>query len=723
MQNQSAFLSKLNPVQRQACKSINGPQLLLAGAGSGKTRVLTFKIAHLIEHHNVDSSQILGVTFTNKAAKEMKERIHQLLPSSHPLPWIGTFHSICLKILKRYSHHIGFTNQFTIYDTSEQKKVIKQILKEQNEPLGINTPSHIKEVISYYKNKNLTPEQAQKRKENQDEKHLREIFIYDCYQKLLLKQNSMDFDDLIFNTETLLKKIPEIQEVYQKYFQYIFIDEFQDTNKSQFDLICLLLNKKKNITVVGDEDQSIYKWRGADIQNILSFQKYFPNSKTIKLEQNYRSSSNILNLANSVIKNNTERLGKKNWTNNSAGDLVELKVCQDETEEANWVAKKILSCQDFKSIAILYRTNAQSRTLEEQLIKNRIPYVILKGTRFYERKEIKDILAYLQILINPQDDNSLKRIINTPKRTIGLKTIEDLTLISQQQSISLYECLQRINEWSFGKATHKINSFVKMIEFFKQKEKETSLSQLIELVITQSGYEEMLQLSKEHDMLSQLDNVKELVASAEDFCNQIENPTLSLYLQELSLFSDNDTISTQETVSLMTVHSSKGLEFNFVFLTGLEEELFPLSSDEIEEERRLFYVATTRAEKKLCLTSTQSRRVWGNTQFKRLSRFIKEIDTQYLEYSDPIESKKNQEFFSFSGLEYDESSYFQDQTYDEFETQAPSFKKGQKVYHQHFGNGKITRVDGTGEMAKVSVDFQGTTKRLVVKFSNLSLVY
>ena len=724
MPDSYSLLENLNPIQRKACESIHGPQLLLAGAGSGKTRVLTYKIAYLIQQKQVDSTRILAVTFTNKAAREMKERITTILQSSTPLPWVGTFHSVCLKFLKRYAHLLGYTNQFSIYDSDEQKKVLKQILKEQNEPPGQNTPTSLKEVISHYKNKNLSPQDARSNSD-QDEEELREIFFYEQYQEMLKKQNAMDFDDLILNTANLLKQETQVQTTFQNHFQYLFIDEFQDTNNSQFNVIRMLLNQEQNITVVGDEDQSIYKWRGADIQNILSFQKYFPKTITIKLEQNYRSSSNILNLANSVIKNNTERLGKKNWTSNEKGDIPILKITQDEREEAHWVALEIKnSLINFDSTAILYRTNAQSRSIEEELLRQRIPYTIVKGTRFYERKEIKDILAYLQIIINPQDNNNVKRIINLPKRSIGLKTIENISNASKKNAISFYECLQKIDQLVPGK-NQKIHAFTHLIESFKPKLNDMALSQFVELVIQQTGYEEMLQLSKETDSVTRLENLNELIAAADDFSNTTEEDNLTNFLQEISLFTSYDEVSQEKKISLMTIHSAKGLEFKRVFLTGLEEELFPLNSDDLEEERRLFYVATTRAEEKLYLSSARSRRAWGNTQFKRPSRFLKEINSEFLEQIND-ELKNSTTTSKFSSQNSDSSfndTFSNEPNYENFLEEDFQMKKSQKVYHPHFGNGIVLKVEGKGEATKVTVDFQGVLKKLAIKYANLSIVY
>ena len=714
----------LNTIQLEGVNSISGPCLLLAGAGSGKTRVLTYKIAHLIKNHHISPNRILAVTFTNKAAKEMKERVGQLIGSAENMKWVGTFHSICVRILRIYGDKIGYSNNFTIYDSDDQKKIVKQILKLAEEPDHGIQPGRLKQHIGYCKNKSISPTKDKEMAENEEDYRL--SFLYQKYQEELIKQNAMDFDDLINNVILLLKQDNNLKQKWQDYFQYLFVDEYQDTNKSQFLLVSLLLGSHQNITVVGDEDQSIYGWRGADISNILSFQKIFSKAKVIKMEQNYRSTSNIIGLAGSVIKNNTERLGKTVWTNNTSGDLVDLKFCEDDISEGRWIAHQINQSEfKFKDIAIFYRTNSQSRILEDGLRYQRIPYVIFGGTRFYDRKEIKDILAYLHIINNSKDNINFLRIINTPKRNIGDKSIEKLIDIAIQNSISYQEALLRFEEWRFPNGfKKKISPFATLIKKLTLTEKEMDLPNFIEEVITSSGYLIELESSNDLKTSDRVDNIQELVSAGYDF--QKRNPDLKLqhFLEEVSLATSVDNAQ-GNGVSLMTIHSSKGLEFQRVFLAGAEENLFPISDEEkeLEEERRLFYVAVTRAEKKLSISTCSTRRIWGKTSFQTPSRFLEEADQKYFNSLDikPTNSFKKtpQSWENSFDNKPSNDDYINQDIYQEGQLNHP-FKKGLIVQHNHFGQGKIISLRGEGEDTNITIRFASGVRKLKLKYANLS---
>lgn len=727
----SSILSqaKLNSVQLEAATAYEGPQLLLAGAGSGKTRVLTYKIASLIQDQQVYPNRILAVTFTNKAAQEMQRRIGQILGNTQPMTWMGTFHSLCAKILRIHGSAIGYDSNFTIYDTEDQKKTLKRVLKAQGEGDGGIEPNSLKYVISQYKNKNILPTQARADADGPDEE--RYSFLYQCYQKELESNNAMDFDDLICQTNRLLREHEDVREKLRSTFQYILIDEFQDTNRAQFELVQHWLGAHQNITAVGDEDQSIYGWRGADISNILSFQKKFPGSKVIKMEQNYRSSGNILKAASSVIDNNTERLGKKIWTENPMGDLISLKSFENENEEALSVVQAMEASEySPRDTAIFYRTNAQSRVLEDQLRRKKIPYVILGGIRFYDRKEVKDILAYLQVLSNPKDSMSLGRVINVPKRGIGQKSIETLVDVALEQNIPLYHALERLEEWDLSPAVRKKMQPVGVLfKRWNEKKELLPLPDLIEMVLEESGYRTMLEDSDTSESLDRLSNIEELTSAAEDFLERQPEGGLDGFLQEISLFTQGDNGKGQgEAVTLMTIHSAKGLEFPQVFLTGLEEGLFPMSrdgEDQLEEERRLFYVAVTRAEQSLHLSYAESRRVWGQTTYQAPSRFIHEVDPSCLK-QEPKKAKARMFPNRSNGKYYDPV----DQDLPDYDTQVDyedvdqslAFYPGQQVYHSKFGEGTLINTEGYGEQAKATVRFGSEVKKLVLKYAKLSVL-
>lgn len=630
------LINQLNDRQREAVLHGEGPLLILAGAGSGKTRVLTYRIAYLIKERGVFPGNILAITFTNKAANEMKERIDHLLDGNIEDLWIGTFHSVCVRILRKFIDKIGYSRSFSIYDRDDQITLLKECIKELNLNKDIYKESAILSLISSLKDKQIDPD-------TYTNQHYNEFYnrnvgeIYALYEKRLKANNALDFDDLIVKTVKLFKSDPEVLDYYQRKFKYIFVDEFQDTNKIQYELVKLLSDRYRNICVVGDPDQSIYRWRGADITNILNFEKDFEDGCTILLEQNYRSTQNILTVANHVIKNNLSRKEKNLWTNNEEGQRVAVECLLDEREEANYVVNKIekLLGEGYKpkDFAILYRTNAQSRTFEEILVKRNIPYKIVGGLRFYDRKEIKDILAYLRLIQNSADDLSLKRIANVPKRGIGNATIEKVEAYAGQVGESMYKVLLEIDEIPnlSTRAKSNLRFFVNMINQFMVMSKEMGIKDFIEEVINEVGYIKELEQDSSIEAQTRLDNIREFLSVAVDF--EVNNPdgTLEDFLANISLLSDVDkTEDVDNAVTLLTVHSAKGLEFPVVFMVGMEEGLFPISraledEEELEEERRLCYVAITRAERLLFITYAKLRTIYGNINYTLPSRFLDEI--------------------------------------------------------------------------------------------------
>lgn len=635
------LINQLNDRQREAVLHGEGPLLILAGAGSGKTRVLTYRIAYLIKERGVFPGNILAITFTNKAANEMKERIDHLLDGNIEDLWIGTFHSVCVRILRKFIDKIGYSRSFSIYDRDDQITLLKECIKELNLNKDIYKESAILSLISSLKDKQIDPD-------TYTNQHYNEFYnrnvgeIYALYEKRLKANNALDFDDLIVKTVKLFKSDPEVLDYYQRKFKYIFVDEFQDTNKIQYELVKLLSDRYRNICVVGDPDQSIYRWRGADITNILNFEKDFEDGCTILLEQNYRSTQNILTVANHVIKNNLSRKEKNLWTNNEEGQRVAVECLLDEREEANYVVNKIekLLGEGYKpkDFAILYRTNAQSRTFEEILVKRNIPYKIVGGLRFYDRKEIKDILAYLRLIQNSADDLSLKRIANVPKRGIGNATIEKVEAYAGQVGESMYKVLLEIDEIPnlSTRAKSNLRFFVNMINQFMVMSKEMGIKDFIEEVINGVGYIKELEQDSSIEGQTRLDNIREFLSVAVDF--EVNNPdgTLEDFLANISLLSDVDkTEDVDNAVTLLTVHSAKGLEFPVVFMVGMEEGLFPISraledEEELEEERRLCYVAITRAERLLFITYAKLRTIYGNINYTLPSRFLDEIPKEYV---------------------------------------------------------------------------------------------
>jgi len=715
-----AIKKQLNNIQYSAVIASDGPQLILAGAGSGKTRVLTYKIATLLSVKDIFPSQIMAVTFTNKAAAEMKNRVESILEESLTLKWLGTFHSVCAKILRMYGEHIGYQSNFTIYDREDQKRFIKRLLQAEKEPEQGITPDLLRFKVSEYKNNHQAPKEIRQDAGSIEEERMG--YLYMQYQSGLLKNNAMDFDDLIFQTYLLLKSNREIKEKFNTNIKYILIDEFQDTNKTQFELVRLLLGPHKNITVVGDEDQSIYGWRGADIQNILSFQKFFPKVNTIKLEQNYRSTANILGVASSVIKNNRERLGKTIFTKNLLGEPVILKEHLTDLDEARWIVLDILADNEYLygDTSIFYRTNAQSRVFEDQLRANNIPYVIVGGIRFYDRKEVKDIIAYLNVLNNSKDSVSLGRIINVPKRGIGAKTIEHFADIALENNITLMEALKKYSEFDLKPVTvRKIMSFVELIIDLGSRAEESSITELVGHVIEKSGYRNFLEDDGSSESLDRLANIEELVSAASEFTERNPDSGLEEFLNEISLLTqgDNNTIGNQ-MVTLMTVHSAKGLEFSKVFVSGLEEGMFPLfrqGNENIEEERRLFYVAVTRARKILILSHCQSRRIWGRESHTAGSRFLNEIDPKFIK-TENIRPLLNYESGALKSSIMETENLPE---YEEFSDEQPYYI-GRSVYHGKYGEGTIIKTEGYGDDARVTVKFLDMERKLVVKYAKLT---
>ena len=712
-------LSSLNPQQLSAVKYTEGPILIFAGAGSGKTRVLTHKIAFLIQEKGYQPNQILAVTFTNKAAKEMKLRVQNLLPE---IPVnsikIGTFHSICARILRTEIYKLGYTSVFTIYDQKDVKNLLKDIIKKQNYDLQQFSPSAVNSYISKLKNSMVYPNDLLSQKENFFEKRL--SLIYDEYQKQLKVNNAVDFDDLILLTIKLFENDITTLNKYQKKIKYILVDEYQDTNKTQFQLIQLLSNNKCDICVVGDDDQSIYGWRGADIKNILEFKDNYENPKIFKLEQNYRSTEIILSAAYSVIKNNKNRANKKIWSDKNGGNLISLHLSQDERFEARKIIQNIhleyKNGRNYEELVILYRTNAQSRAIEDELRKNNIPYKIVGGVKFYDRKEIKDILSYLRLIINPKDNLSFERIINFPARGIGKTTINKIKKYAEEEKISLLDTIAK--NLSVGKKQLKsIDSFRNLILDLSLKCKEFNPTEIIKLLIEKIQLKDYYNNQISDENIERWANIEELISTISEYSEINPNLFLKDFLEEVSLLTDIDRWNNENsTVTLMTLHTAKGLEFPVVFICGLEEGLFPIvgaleEENELEEERRLFYVGLTRAMEKVYLTHAQTRRRFGGTpSYNRPSQFIKEIPNKLL---------INEENTIISKPEINYT--YKDKSQNHNNNIPSKFKVGGKVYHKLFGTGTIINIQGIGDEAKFTIKFSGNQiKKLIKKYANLS---
>ncbi|EGD47459.1 ATP-dependent DNA helicase PcrA [Ruminiclostridium papyrosolvens DSM 2782] len=638
------LLSGLNAEQKEAVLHNEGPLLILAGAGSGKTRVLTHRIAYLIEQHGVYPSNILAITFTNKAAREMKERIAGLIGDLSNDMWVGTFHSICIRILRRDIEKLGYDRSFVIYDTQDQQVVIKECLKELNLNDKNFPPKSVLETIGKQKDELIDAEQYEKQYAS-DFRMGKIAKVYKLYEKKLKANNALDFDDIIMNTIKLFERHPEVLEYYQRRFRYILVDEYQDTNTAQYTLVRKMSQAHENLCVVGDDDQSIYGWRGANIRNILDFEKDFKKCCTIKLEQNYRSTQNILDAANHVIGNNTGRKNKSLWTDNKGGSKIVICENDNEHEEALYTAReiqRIISDEDrkYKDFAVLYRINAQSRVLEEMFMREGIPYKIVGGQKFYDRKEIKDIIAYMRLVQNPGDNVSLKRVINVPKRGIGDATVENAEVLAYQTNVSLFTVISNTEEFpSLKRAAQKLGSFSLMINKFRTMKENMSISQLLDVVVEDSGILREYELENTVEAQSRIENIKELKSVALEFEKQSEDNSLEEFLAHISLVSDIDSLQEdQDYVVLMTMHSAKGLEFPVVFIPGLEEGVFPgyraitEGPEQLEEERRLCYVGITRAREKLYMSNARFRTLFGNSSYNRPSRFLAEIPEELVEY-------------------------------------------------------------------------------------------
>lgn len=736
------YLNGLNDRQREAVLHTDGPLLILAGAGSGKTKVVTHKIAYLIEEKGIFPGNILAITFTNKAAAEMKERVARLLSNSVEDMWMGTFHSICVRILRRDIDKIGYNRSFTIYDRDDQITLIKECIKEKNLNKDNYKESSVLAQISKLKDSATDPNEYINH--NYKDFYLRNIGeLYALYQEKLKQYNALDFDDLIIKTVELLRNNLEVRDYYQRRFKYVFVDEYQDTNKIQYELIKLLSEKHKNICVVGDESQSIYGWRGADISNILNFEKDFKGSTTIMLEQNYRSTQKILNLANRVIRHNSERKDKNLWTDNQEGDPIRYEEMSDSEDEALFVGGKIDELikneHNLSDIAILYRTNAQSRSFEDCFIRKNIPYKIVGGLKFYDRKEIKDIVAYLKVLENPLDNISLKRIINVPKRGVGNATIDKLEEIALRNNDSIYGVLlslDSIDELN-NRAKNSLKPFMDMMSMLMAKKETMGIKEFIEEVIDSTGYIKELEKENTIEAQTRIDNIKEFISVAIDFEMRMGESNLEEFLGNVALLSDVDkTADNTNVVTMMTVHSAKGLEFPVVFLVGMEEGLFPItrsleSESELEEERRLCYVAVTRAEKLLYITNAKIRTIYGNVNYTLPSRFIAEM-------GDAIERKEKEslreQLVSVKDLTTTKKEVFKKETFmgNPFTIQAKAEPRtdvsqdvniGDKVKHKKFGIGTIVQVKDRDNDKELVISFDGQgLKRLLLSIAPIEIM-
>lgn len=766
----------LNEEQKDGVFTTEGPVLILAGAGSGKTRVLTHRVAYLIEECGVNPYNIMAITFTNKAAGEMRERIDDMVGYGSESIWVATFHSTCVRILRRYINRLGYDTNFTIYDADDQKTLMKDICKRLQIDTKIHKEKTFLNVISSAKDELVDPIEFTTRAAGDYNKRI-QAQVYMEYQKELKMNNALDFDDLLFKTVELFKLDKDVLASYQERFRYIMVDEYQDTNTAQFELIRLLASKYKNLCVVGDDDQSIYKFRGANIYNILNFEKHFPDAKVIKLEQNYRSTQNILDAANNVIANNIGRKDKALWTDNGSGEKIHFEQLESGYEEADFVARDIVSKvrkgeYTYKDSAILYRTNAQSRLFEERFIVSNIPYKIVGGVNFYSRKEVKDILAYLKTIDNGRDDLAVKRIINVPKRGIGATSITKVTNFAYDHEIPFYTALRQASDIpGLGKAAEKIRPFVLFIQSMRAKlDNGYSLTQLILEIIETTGYVEELEAEGTEEAQARIENIDELISKISSYEEGEENPTLSGFLEEVALVADIDSLDeNSDYVVLMTLHSAKGLEFPNVYLAGMEDGLFPsymsITSDdatnELEEERRLAYVGITRAKERLTITAARSRMVRGETQFNRVSRFVKEIPRHLLAgeiyepktADEPVadnayqRAKKAFRTSATSYSSYGQSEYnqnYQESTFGATKTKTPTYTPvsnqrafasantakasldygvGDRVRHIKFGDGEVMAVVEGGRDYEVTVDFdKAGTKKMFASFAKLKKI-
>ena len=764
-----SIYDKLNEPQREAVYHTDGPLLILAGAGSGKTRVLTHRIAYLIGERGVNPWNILAITFTNKAAEEMRQRVDKLVGFGAESVWVSTFHSACVRILRRFIDRLGYENHFTIYDTDDQKTLIKEVCRKVDVDTKVFKERSLLSAISSAKNEMILPDEFELNAGG-DFAKMKIAKVYREYEAQMRANNALDFDDLLVKTVQLLQTQPDVLESYQERFRYIMVDEYQDTNTVQFQLVSLLAGKYKNLCVVGDDDQSIYKFRGANIRNILDFEHEFPDAKVIKLEQNYRSTGNILNAANSVIANNRGRKEKSLWTENGEGELIRLRQFDTAFDEADFIGEDIKSAVrqggSYNDSAVLYRTNAQSRLLEEKFIAMNIPYKIVGGVNFYARREIKDLLAYLKTIDNGRDDVAVRRIINVPKRGIGLTTINRIQESATERGIGLYEALLAPGLIAgVGRSATKLDSFAALIEYFKTLAEEMNITDLLQEVIEKTGYIESLENEDKEEAKTRKENIDELISKAatyEESCqDKDEKATLSGFLEEVALVADIDSLDEdQEYVVLMTLHSAKGLEFPRVYLAGMEDGLFPGymsinagDREELEEERRLCYVGITRAEQELTLTSARRRMVHGETQYNPMSRFVKEIPRELLDTG-------NKKFTQETEMPAQQNTYARAR--EAFRAQAFAgalggmtpvknqgvgkpltgsqalaslqkgsqlaaggngplgYEVGDRVRHVKFGEGTVTDIKEGGRDHEVTIEFDSVgTRKMFAKFAKL----
>ena len=765
MQN---LIEGLNDKQKEAVLATEGPCLVIAGAGSGKTKVLTHKIAYLLSEKNVKPWNILSITFTNKAANEMKQRVEKLVGEASQEMWLGTFHSICVRILRRFIDRIGFDTTFLIFDSTDQRTLVKECIKSIGLDDKLFTDRSVLSEISNGKNDMLEPK-AYQVKYNGDFRKEKIGEVYELYQKKLKENNALDFDDIINYTIKILTENPDVLEYYTEKFKYVLVDEYQDTNKAQFMLVSILASKYGNITVVGDNDQGIYSFRGADITNILNFEKDFPGSKIVKLEQNYRCTGNILKAANAVIKNNENKYDKKLWTENEEGKLPCIYKAEDEYDEASYIVKQInmLKMEEYLKLSdfvILYRMNSQSRAIEDIFGRENIPYKIIGGLKFYERKEIKDIIAYLRLIFNTSDNLSLKRIINEPKRGIGKTSLDNIQDISDKTGKSMYEIIKYAEQYELNRVKANSIQFVEVIEELRKQVNQIPISELIKLTLNKTGYVKALENENTIEAESRIQNLEEFLTVAIEFEEQMAENTLAEFLESISLTSDIDNMEeSEDTVTLMTLHSAKGLEFPVVFLVGMEEGIFPGYKSigeikELEEERRLFYVGITRAMQYLYLTCAKRRTIFGSTSYNQMSRFLKEIPKDLLDGYEEIDNEDNNSFkdsnygweygtnyagkvktYKFDNVEKipevkEKVGAFQFRTAESFlnslnkkasdrQVDITKYKEGQRIYHKKFGEGTINKIEQEGEDYKLDIQFDKVGhKRLMAKFAELEII-
>lgn len=763
------LLEGLNDKQNEAVINTEGPCLVIAGAGSGKTKVLTHKIAYLIGEKNILPWNILAITFTNKAANEMKERITNLVGDVAKDIWMGTFHSICVRILRRFIDRIGFNSSFIIFDTSDQRTLIKACIKSIGLDDKMFTDRSVLSEISNAKNEMLDPEQYIVRA-NGDFRKEKIALVYELYQKKLKENNAIDFDDIINYTIRILMDNPDILDYYSDKFKYVLVDEYQDTNKAQFTLVTLLASKNGNITVVGDNDQGIYSFRGADISNILNFERDFPGTKIIKLEQNYRCTGNILKAANAVIKNNEVTYKKELWTENDVGNLPRVYSASNEYDEGTYITEQIEHLRreeyyKYSDFAVLYRMNTQSRAIEEMLRREGIPYKIIGGLKFYERKEIKDIISYLRLIQNLSDNLSLKRIINEPKRGIGKTSIDKIEEISENTGNSMYEIIKNADQYGLNRVFMNSREFINSIEELRAKKDDMLISELIKETLNKTGYTKALENENTVEAENRIENLDEFLTVAIEFEEESADNKLSDFLEGITLSSDIDDMEeTDETVTLMTLHSAKGLEFPVVFLVGMEEGIFPgyksiSEPKELEEERRLCYVGITRAKENLFLTCSKQRTIFGSTSCNQVSRFLREIPEELLDgYDEALGEKQETNIFGDSKYSWTYGSKdngniktykiekqepamasasnngFMFRTAESFlnslgkksnanQVDLSQYKAGIRIMHKKFGEGVISNVEPEGDDLKVDIQFDKVGhKRLMARFANLEII-